>query len=465
MMQMSIRRRLLVLLLGSVLVVWAAMLAYGYVKLSEEMDVMADARLEQNARTLMLLDLKRLRSLADAEDAGHRSDRHDDDDQHDDKHNDKDKDKRHDDDVRAVGFQVWDSDGTPLLRAPGAPVSPFDSRTGHTTLSLDDGLWHTFALRDTRQGYQVRVFEKEEARSHLVNKLGRRMARLLLLALPVLALLVWISTGRGLAPLRTMSRAIGSRNADNLQSLDLERVPSEVQPLADSLNKLLHRLSESIDRERSFTADAAHELRTPLAAIKVQAEVALAAENDEQRRHAIAQVIAGVHRTTHLAQQLLLLARLDHADSAQAQAVDLGQVAVESAARYADAAEGKGIELEVDVEEGCSLRADPLALSILSDNLIDNAIKYGHAGGHVAVRVTRSASALTLSVKDDGPGVAPELRGRLTDRFFRIAGSGVEGSGLGLSIVERIARRYRGTVEIGEGLHGSGLGIAVRLPV
>lgn len=456
---MSIRRRLLVLLIGSLLAVWAAMLAYGYFKLSEEVDEMADARLEQNARTLMLLDLKRLHALAGDDNGGRRKDSHDDDDK------EKEKEKHDDDDVRALGFQVWDRDGTLLLRAPGAPVSPFDPDTGHATWRLEGGLWHTFALRDARHDYQVRVFEKEETRSHLVNKLGRRMARLLLLALPVLALLVWISTGRGLAPLRTMSRAIGSRNADNLQPLDLERVPSEAQPLADSLNKLLQRLSESIDRERSFTADAAHELRTPLAAIKVQAEVALAAETEDQRRHAIAQVIAGVHRTTHLAQQLLLLARLDHAGNEQVQAVDLGDVAVDSAARYADAAERAGIELDVVVEEGCALPADPLALSVLCDNLIDNAIKYGHAGGHVAVKVARSTSQLVLSVKDDGPGVAPELRTRLTDRFFRIAGSGVEGSGLGLSIVERIVRRYRGAVEIGEGLDGGGLGITIRLPV
>jgi len=454
----SIRRRLLALLLGSVLAVWSAMLAYGYHKLSEEVDEMADARLEQNARTLMMLDLKRLHALAGDDSAGRRKDRDDEEDQEEDTHHDGDG-------VRALGFQVWDSDGTLLLRAAGAPVSAFAPDTGHATWRREDGLWHTFALRDARHDYQVRVFEREETRSQLVNTLGMRMARLLLLALPVLALLVWVSTGRGLAPLTTMSRAIGSRNADNLQPLALDRVPSEVQPLADSLNKLLQRLSESIDRERSFTADAAHELRTPLAAIQVQAEVALAAETEDQRRHAITQVIAGVHRTTHLAQQLLLLARLDHADHAPVQAVDLGHVAVDSAARYAEAAERAGIELDVAVKEDCTLQADPLALSVLCDNLIDNAIKYGHAGGHVAVRVVRAASHLVLSVKDDGPGVAPALRSRLTDRFFRIAGSGVEGSGLGLSIVERIARRYRGAVEIGTGLDGTGLGITIRLPV
>lgn len=452
---MSIRRHLLVLLLGSLLAVWGTMLGYGYFKLGEEVDELADARMEQSARTLLQLDLKRLRALAGAKVEAHDEDKKD---HHDGRHHE-------DDDARPVAFQVWDSDGTLLLRAPDAPPAPFDPESGHATLEVGGDLWHTFALDDTRHDYQVRVFEKEEARSHLVNKLGLRMAQLLLLALPVLALLVWISTGRGLAPLATMSRAIGSRNADNLQPLDLERVPSEAQALVDSLNKLLHRLSESIDRERSFTADAAHELRTPLAAIQIQAEVALAADNENQRRHAIEQVIAGVHRTTHLVQQLLMLARLDHVDESGDQTVDLGQAAVSSAARYADAAERKGIELDVAVEKDCKLRGDPTAVSVMIDNLLDNAIKYGRAGGHVAVRVGREHAALVLSVKDDGPGVPAEQRARLTDRFFRVTGSGVEGSGLGLSIVARIAKRYRGSVSVEDGLNKTGLGITIRLPV
>ncbi|WP_292933099.1 ATP-binding protein [Noviherbaspirillum sp.] len=455
MKSVSMRRRLLVLLLGSLLLVWGGMMGYGYVTLSDEVDELADTRMEQSARTLLLLDLKRLRALADGNNDAHHNSRKE---HRDDDHSD-------DDERGPVDFQVWDSDGTLLLHVPGAPDAAFNPDKGHHTVMLDGELWHTFSLRDDRRGYQVRVFEKDAMRSHLVNKLGLRMAQLLLIALPVLALLIWISTGRGLTPLTTISRAIGSRSADNLQPLDLASVPAEVQPLVDSLNKLLERLSESIDRERSFTADAAHELRTPLAAIKVQAEVALAAGDEDQRRHAIQQVIAGVHRTTYLAQQLLLLARLDHVDAAQLQAVDLGRLATDSAARYADAAEGKGIELEVDAQDACSMRGDPVALSVLVDNLLDNAIKYGRDGGHAVLKVWREAGLLMLRVQDDGPGVAESERARLTDRFFRVAGSGVTGSGLGLSIVDRIARRHSGRVSICDGLDGKGLGVTVCFPV
>jgi two-component system sensor histidine kinase QseC len=234
------------------------------------------------------------------------------------------------------------------------------------------------------------------------------------------------------------------------------------------LNKLLARLSESIDRERSFTADAAHELRTPLAAIKVQAEVALAAQDEVQRSLAIRQVITGVQRTTHLVQQLLLLARLDHSNGAQTQQVDLGAIAVDSAARFADAATQRGIVFDVDVQPGCNVHGDPAALSSLVDNLLDNAVKYGRDQGRVEVRVARDGAGVCLSVMDDGPGVEQQDRLRLTDRFYRVAGNRASGSGLGLSIVKRIAKRFGASLQIGDGIGngtgGRGLGIRISFP-
>lgn len=452
----SIRWRLVALLLGSLVLVWVAMLGFGYVELREEVDELADARMEQSARTLQLLDLKRLNALTGTENNN--------DDERKDHKNRKKEHPADDDHARYVDFQVWSSDGTLLLGAPGAPDAAYDPHEGHATLDLDSGTWRSYAIRNPKHGYLVRVFEPTTTRSHLVNKIGLRMGQLLLFALPVLALLVWISIGRGLAPLTAMSRAIASRGAANLQPLALERIPAEVQPLVDSLNNLLARLADSLDRERAFTADAAHELRTPLAAIKVHAEVALGATDEEQRRRAIAQVIAGVQRTTHLVQQLLMLARIDHAQPREGQSVELGNAAIESAARYAGKAEQEGIELEVEAQPGCAICCDPAAASILIDNLLDNAIKYGRRGGHVLVAVARDHDRVVLSVKDDGPGVDPEHRVRLVDRFFRVEGSEVEGSGLGLSIVERVARRYRGTVDIGEGIDGRGLGVTIRFP-
>lgn len=441
----SIRTRLLALLLGGVAAVWLAMLAATAIELHEDVHELADARLEQSARTLLLLDLARLHLFAETQVE------HDDDD--------------HDEHTRHIDFAVWRSDGTLLLRSPGAPVTAFDARTGFVEVA---GAWYSYALDDPRRSVQVRVFEPATLRSGLASKLTRRMAQMLLYALPVLALFIWIATSRGLKPLRTVSRAISSLGADNLQPVTLQRVPSEVQPLVDSLNKLLARLSESIDRERSFTADAAHELRTPLAAIKVQAEVALAAQDEVQRSLAIRQVITGVQRTTHLVQQLLLLARLDHPNGSSAQLVDLGAIAVDSAARFADAATQRGIVFDVDAQPGCTVQGDPTALSSLVDNLLDNAVKYGREQGRVEVRVARDSGGICLSVLDDGPGVAQEDRSRLTDRFYRVAGNRASGSGLGLSIVERIAKRFGASLQIGDGIGdgigGRGLGIRISFP-
>lgn len=444
----SIRRRLTGFLLGSLLLVWGGMLAWSYYDTREEVDELADERLEDSVRMLMLLDLKRLAALAEPRNGGGRHDAHDSGDDH----------KKH------VSFQIWSDSGQLLLSSPGAPDAAFDRRDGHATLMVEKDAWHSYASHDARRGYQVRVFESGEVRHRLANKLGRRMMQALLIALPALALLMWVSIGRGLRPLMAMSNAIATRNAGNLEPINLERVPTEAQPLVDSLNSLLERLLHSIDRERAFTADAAHELRTPLAAIKVQAEVALAAQDDAQRRQAISQVIAGVNRTTHLAQQLLLLARLDRPDSAAGQHVDAGRLAVECAARFADDALRRNIELDVSTQPGCMLQADLTAFSIMVGNLIDNAIKYGRPGGRVAVMVGCDRGNVLMSVKDDGPGVPQESRARLMDRFFRLDGGEAEGSGLGLSIVAKIAETYHAKITLGEGLNGRGLGVTVLFP-
>lgn len=446
----SIRRRLVSLILGSVLLVWVAMLVSGYAETREELHELADARLEENARMLALLDLGSLKSLATAiREKQEKQEDHDEDHER----------KKH------IGYQVWDGGGNLLAQSVGAPDAAFDPRAGYATLTADGKSWRSYAMQKDANGHQVRVFELGRMREAVIKESAGRMGQVLLLALPVLALLVWFSVGQGLRPMKTLSQALARRDAHNLAPVELKNVPVEAQALVQSLNLLLQRLAQSIDRERAFTADAAHELRTPLAAIKVQAEVALAASDETARRHAIGQVIAGVNRTTRLAQQLLLLARLEQPDAAETQAVDLGEVAADSVARFADDAIRKGMEPELSAAPGCMMQAHPVALAMLVDNLLDNAVKYGRAGGNIAVSVQREGGQLVLSVRDDGTGVAAQDLPRLAGRFFRVAGSNVEGSGLGLSLVERIARQYGGALEFGPGLNGKGLGVTVRFPL
>lgn len=443
----SIRRRLLLLLLGSLALVWVVMLGLTYSKAHEEVHEIADARLQQSARTLMLLDLKRLGRLVKG------------------RTQDDDHDHDMDSGSNPLDFQVWSDEGELLLRSANAPAALFRPGEGYSTFEFDHRQWRGYASHDRARHYQVRVFEPLDARDQLIGKLTRRMAQALLLALPMLALLIWVGIGRGLRPLAQLSQGIASRNADNLDPILLEQVPVEAQALTDALNQLLERLARSIEKERSFTADAAHELRTPLAAIKVQAEVALGARDDASRQYAIGQVIAGVNRTTHLVRQLLLLARLDHVEPAMRQAVDLGRLALECVARRDDEAQRCGVAFKVSAPPNSMLQGDPAILSIMIDNLLDNAIKYGGAQGNIQVSVAREATLLVFCVKDDGEGVAPEHRARLQDRFFRTQDNDAPGSGLGLSIVAKIAATHGGTVAIGEGLGGKGLGVTIRFRI
>ncbi|MBS0316049.1 MAG: sensor histidine kinase N-terminal domain-containing protein [Proteobacteria bacterium] len=453
MKRFSIRRRLLLLLLGSLVLVWAAMLGVGYEKAREEIHELADARLQQGARTLMMLDLKRLARLAQAGESsqagkgGEAEGRH-----------------VEESGAQPLAFQIWGDDGQLLLASAGAPAAPQDLHDGYVTRRIDGRDWRSYSLRDTRHDYRVTVLEPLALREHPANQLAGRMGQVLLLALPVLALLIWFGIGQGLRPLARLSDAIAVRDTGNLEPIRLRRVPAEAQALIAALNDLLERLARSLDKERAFTADAAHELRTPLAAIKVQAQVALAAQDEAGRRQAIEQVIAGVDRTTHLAQQLLLLARFDHVEPGTRQAVDLGRLAADHVAQRADDAIRNHIELELAAEPDCRLAGDPAMLATLLDNLIDNAIKYGRSGGQALVSVRRGAGALLLAVMDDGDGVVAADRARLRDRFFRVEGHAASGSGLGLSIVEKIAAAHGGTVDIGTGLQGRGLGVTVRFP-
>lgn len=444
----SLRRRLLVLLLGSLALAWAAMLGLGYQKAREEIHELADARLQQGARTLAVLDLKRLARLAQLdEQAG----------------GDADGGDGEAGGAQPLAFQVWDEHGRLLLASAGAPAAPYVAHDGFAQQTIAARNWRSYSLRDRRHGYQLTVLEPIALRNHPTDQLARRMSQVLLLALPLLALLMWLAIGQGLRPLARLSEAIAQRDAGKLEPIQLHGVPSEAQALVAALNGLLGRLARSLDHERAFTADAAHELRTPLAAIKVQAEVALVAVDESTRRHAIAQVIAGVNRATHLAQQLLQLARLEQAAPAAQEAVDLGELAAASIARHADAATRRDIDMGLDAQTGCVLPGDRALLTTALDNLLDNAIKYGRAGGHVVVRVAREHDDVLLQVADDGDGVDAANHARLRDRFFRVEGHAAAGSGLGLSIVEKIAAVHRGSLVIGPGLDGRGLGASLRL--
>jgi signal transduction histidine kinase len=304
-------------------------------------------------------------------------------------------------------------------------------------------------------------------REEVAGEIAEQLLKPMLFALPALALLLVIAIGFALRPLRQLARDVEQRAPGRLDPLPLAGLPAEVEPLVNRLNSLFANIMRALENERRFTADAAHELRTPLAAIKAQAQVALASVDAAERQHALNQILAGCDRATHLVAQLLTLARLDTGTSHPMQAVGLRPVAEEVLSMAA----GEAIERECDLvlrDGDAQVRGDPLLLQALLRNLVDNALR--HSGGtQIEVAIGRTDGHAVLTVSDNGRGIPTDERERVLQRFYRSASTDTcdldnAGSGLGLSIVKRIIELHDGGMEIKSPATGQGTEIRVRLP-
>jgi two-component system sensor histidine kinase QseC len=293
---------------------------------------------------------------------------------------------------------------------------------------------------------QVQVAEQVDSRQAILMAVMRGMLAPLLFGLPLLGLLVWGAVRRGLLPLRTLQDQLSTRDPQALSALPAQaRAPAEVAQLRDALNQLFARMAALLESERRFTADAAHELRTPIAAIRAQAQVAQGAADNAERHHALQATLAGCDRANHLVQQLLTLSRLEALPAAHGQRVDLGALTRSVAAELAGQALGHGQELTLEAPTGAWLQADEALLRVLLRNLIDNALRYSPSGARVSLQVQADPHEVRLQVDDSGPGMAPADLARLGERFFRALGQGQPGSGLGLSIVGRIVAAQGGS--------------------
>jgi two-component system sensor histidine kinase QseC len=282
--------------------------------------------------------------------------------------------------------------------------------------------------------------------------------------LPVLLLLIWLSIRRGLEPLGKLTHEIAARKPDDVLPLNAAEVPSEVRPLVDSLNALLGRIASSMEGERRFTANAAHELRTPLAAIQAQAYLVRNADSEPERQGAVAQLQRGIARAIRLVSQLLTMARLDPQHALpDRQPMDLREVAEAVCADLAPLALQRQQTLELQAEPDLPpLSGNADMVSMLVSNLVDNAQRYTQAGGHIRVGVASVAGAVCLRVEDDGPGIPPHLRERVFERFYRVAGPDQTGTGLGLAICQRIAELHAATIQLQSGAQGVGTVALVR---
>jgi two-component system sensor histidine kinase QseC len=300
--------------------------------------------------------------------------------------------------------------------------------------------------------------EAREAREEIAEALGKSLIWPLATALPALALAIWLGVGSGLRPLREVRAQLARRSAADLAPLDTARAPAEIEPLLAELNRLFGRIEQAMGRERRLTADAAHELRTPLAVLSTQAQVARRALDDASRNEALDAIVAGAERAAHLIEQMLTLARLEAGPSGAATRVELREIVRTALAEAANAALAKHIELELADGAPAWLDGHAALLGVLARNLIDNAVRYTQPGGRVHAAVHAGP---VLEVRDTGPGVPAGELPRLGERFHRLAGQSESGSGLGLSIVLRIAELHGARVNFAPAEPGRGLAVSV----
>ena len=444
----SLQARLLALVLALVLGLWAISAAVVWRDARHELDELLDAHLAQAAS---LLVARQVHELGDEDDDADRS---------------IDAPALHRYAPR-VAFQVFHK-GQLVLRSAGTSAEPLSTqREGFETVVRDGERWRVFSTRGAEHDVQVHVAEGLGARGAILRAVLKGALWPLLLALPLLALTLWWAVRHGTRPLRELGRRLGERAPQELQPVTLQDTPAEMAPLLDALNALFARIAALLETERRFTADAAHELRTPIAAIRAQAQVALGESDEGQRRHALQATLQGCDRAARLVDQLLTLSRLESGQQAALAPVDLRALAQRVLAELVPQALARGQDLRLEADASTPLRVagNETLLAVLLRNLVDNALRYSPAQAQVEVKLELDGDRVLLQVADSGPGLADEHLQRLGERFFRVLdaqqSATQSGSGLGWSIVRRIAAAHGANIAVGRSAALGGLEVRV----
>ena len=451
----SIRQRTLGL---SLLVFGLSMLVIGFVSYryaAHEIEELYDASLAQNARLLEgllqapLPDTNRNVLINSLESALQRA---------------RDSDKRfagHRYESK-LAFQLWEDDRL-LLRSASAPETPLAQQPiGYSTLTVGVHDWRVYVLEVPGSSNRVVVSEREDVRGELIRAVALRTLLPDLIGLPLLTALLWWSIGWGLVPLLRMAEQIRNRDPHNLQPLTLSPLPQELDTIAGALNRLLERIRIMRVREKRFIADAAHELRTPLAVLDLHAQNALTADNIEDRQEALNHLRGGVARATRLVTQLLTLARLEPEEESQPEyrTSQLLSEVRETLAKLSPLAAEREQQLLLNADEQAdwSILEEPGAIETLVQNLVGNAIQHSPNQSVISITLATTPHCFQLTVDDQGPGIPINERKKVIERFQRAGPSA--GSGLGLSIVERLIKRHGGTLQLDSAPSG---GLRVRI--
>ena len=359
--------------------------------------------------------------------------------------------------------QVWTADGLRVFQSARAAL-PQQAVLGFSDVNAHGTTYRVFSLQSRTQ--TIEVAQDMAARREMASSLALRTVWPIAVMAPLLMLIVWWVVSASLAPVSRVRRQVSERQADDLSEVSEAGLPDEIRPLVRELNLLFGRVRQAFDAQKSFVADAAHELRSPLAARKLQAPGLQRAPDDAAREVAVSRLTAGIDRATRLVEQLLILARQQASVAAgvKAEPVSLPELARLSIADVAPAAQARRIDLGLAHADEGRITGHPEALRILLRNLLDNAVKYSPGGGTVDVEVRREAQALVVSVQDSGPGIPEPDRERVLDRFYRVTGTQTTGSGLGLAIVKSIAELHGAQLTLDRSPRLGGLRVQLRFP-
>ncbi|MEB0045929.1 MULTISPECIES: ATP-binding protein [unclassified Pseudomonas] len=349
-----------------------------------------------------------------------------------------------------IAFQVWNAKGEVLVHSASAPsFTVLPTTPGFSdVVDLNNRHWRAFVLQDPHNDLRVWVGERDDVRSDLVDRIVSHTLWPNVLGSLIVAVMVWLAIGWGLKPLEDLAATLRARHSGSLEPLHMAPLPSELEPMQAALNQMLAQIQEVLGRERRFIADAAHEMRTPLAVLRVHAQNLLEAGTEQERRESLQFLISGVDRTSRLVNQLLTMARLEpNAVAPLLRTIDLVATVRDSLVQLTPWLLSKHLELAFDVNERpLRVVADAAAIDIALNNLITNAANFSPEQGVITVQLSHADGFYSLSVDDQGPGIDEADRDRLFERFY--SRGNARGAGLGLTIVNTIARRLGGRITL-----------------
>jgi two-component system sensor histidine kinase QseC len=451
-MNFSIRKRLLYLLLSTLCAAWGIVTWQVYVSTQHEVEELFDANLAQNARVLLGLI-----QLAEHQEEEHEDEKHEEEEEEEDEEHEEEEEIEFETDLhgghryeKKLAFLIRAKDGSILIRSATAPLfpKPHHHSKSYSDYQIKGCWWRVFTLKT--KSLIIQTGERYDIRQELISEMMSSMLIVLLMTLPLIALLIWIIVGSSFKPLQHIANDIAKRTPEQLHPLEPDKIPLEIKALIKALNQLFSRLAHAFENERRFTADAAHELRTPLAGIKTQAQVAQRATDIQQREHALQKILIGVDRATHLVTQLLTLARIDATHRLPTTNINLheliSQIIIEQMPQALEKSIDLGLENRSTSQE---IQGNQDALFFMLRNLIDNAIRYTPNNGQVTVSLeNRQPTQITVTISDSGPGIALEQQSAIFERFYRGQHQAIQGSGLGLSIAQKVAQLHQTKIQL-----------------